>query len=121
MKKLLITLMLISPTSFADWGDVYYCEETSSSTTLANGMQGVTVPEKFKFSLDKTKKAMVFKSNGFWNDIVIALRPDNLLPSEENWLFGTGQSMGAFRKGKFVYAHLTFHGINTRTADCDKF
>ena len=28
MKKLIIALMLISPVSFADWGDVYYCEMT---------------------------------------------------------------------------------------------
>ena len=37
MKKLLITLMLISPFSFADWDDVYYCQMTTHSDVTLEG------------------------------------------------------------------------------------
>ena len=56
MKKLLITLMLISPTSFADWGDVYYCQMTAFFEVTGKGEQHLRPLEKFKFTLDNTEK-----------------------------------------------------------------
>ena len=60
MKNLLITLFLITPVCFADWGDVYYCEMTSYSDTSAEGNITNYKLEKFKFKLDREKQAMVF-------------------------------------------------------------
>ena len=74
MKKLLITLLLISPFSFADWGDVYYCQETSF---VATGVSGEVIEGelgKFKFKLDQTKNAMMFGSSGYLADKVLELR-----------------------------------------------
>jgi len=37
IKSLLLALLLISPASFADWGDVYYCQMTSFHYTPLDG------------------------------------------------------------------------------------
>ena len=37
MKNLLLALLLISPASFADWGDVYYCQMTTHSEVTFEG------------------------------------------------------------------------------------
>jgi hypothetical protein len=73
MKKLLIILLLISPFSFADWGDVYYCEMTTNSLTILEGERTDYQLEKFQFKLDKTKNAMVFGKGGYMNGVVAEL------------------------------------------------
>jgi len=47
MKKLLITLMLISPFSFAEWGDVYYCQMTNWIITTLEGKRTDYTLDKF--------------------------------------------------------------------------
>ena len=53
MKKLLITLLLISPFSFADWGDIYYCQSITNSIVLDDGEILTHKSERFKFKMDK--------------------------------------------------------------------
>ena len=121
MKKLLITLMLISPTSFADWGDVYYCQMTNFSQTTLEGKRTDYILEKFQFKLDKTKNAMVFGKGGYFNDQEMELREGMNWPSMEAWFTATKFSMSHFGKGKFLYSMLTNTGVNSISADCDKF
>mgnify|MGYP000170880605 CR=1 FL=1 len=63
MKKLLIILLLISPFSFADWGDVYYCQMTSYLAVSPDGRVEElleVVTKRFQFKLDETEQAVVF-------------------------------------------------------------
>jgi hypothetical protein len=59
MKKLLITLLLISPFSFADWGDVYYCQMTNFVNINEEGKTGSYPLERFKFTLDDIEMGAV--------------------------------------------------------------
>ena len=121
MKKLLITLLLISPFSFADWGDVYYCQETTHSTTSLEGKRTDYRLEKFQFKLDKNKNAMVFGKSGFLGELVEKLQRSDSYPSQEYWWTETEYTKSFFFKGKFVLANLGNHGITSISADCDKF
>ena len=94
MKKLLITLMLISPFSFADWGDVYYCQMTTHSGLTVEGKRKDYILDKFQFKLDKTKKAMVFGSSSYFTDILAGL-------TKEYWSAVALNSSYTFREGEF--------------------
>jgi hypothetical protein len=119
MKKLLITLMLISPFSFAGWGDVYYCQMTTLSNTTLEGERTDYKLEKFTFKLDKTKKAMVFGQNGYFEGKEMELRG---LPSKEIWYASDEFSLLSFSKGKSLYVFTTvLTGSNSISADCEKF
>ena len=121
MKKLLITLMLISPFSFADWGDVYYCQMTTNSETSLEGKRTDYRLEKFQFKLDKTKNAMVFGKGNVFKTIVLELREGKNLPSKEEW-YADGEFSGLyFGDGKFLFSNTTIVGIVSISADCDKF
>ena len=119
MNKLLITLLLISPFSFADWGDVYYCQMTTSSHTTLEGKRKDYRLGKFQFKLDKTKNAMVFgNDSGFRNDpLEVGL---NYLPNEI-WNADNRYSKVYFENGKFLYVRNSFAGSYSISADCDKF
>ena len=121
MKKLLITLLLISPFSFADWDDVYYCQETAHSTTSLEGKRTDYLLEKFKFKLDKAQNAMVFGRSGTFGGLVEKLERSSSYPSQEYWWTQTAFTKIHFTKGKFVLANMGEHGIDSRTADCEKF
>jgi len=125
MKKLLITLLLISPFSFADWGDVYYCESTSGSHTTLDGLlRNYTYSVKFQFKLDETKQAMVFgsSSSDYFRGEVFELKPLMHIPSKEYWYAGSRFSTSFFKEGKFLYARVGVSGgISTISADCEKF
>ena len=122
MKKLLlITLLLISPFSFADWDDVYYCQETHSlGITLEGKKQNYTL-EKFQFKLDKTKNAMVFGKQGYFKNILLELREELNWPVLESWYAKNEFSMAFFDKGKFLYSMTTNTGVTSVSANCDKF
>ena len=135
MKKLLITLLLISPLSFADWGDVYYCQMTTLSETSFEGKRTDYVLQKFQFKLDKTghtfENAVVFGKNGYFKDIAMEIEGMTraLGPALEKW-HATGinnvyrpfyHSEIYFEKGKFLYVKTGSAGSYTITADCDKF
>ena len=139
MKKLLITLLLISPFSFADWGDVYYCQETSHSTIGRSGDQSQLSLGKFTFKLDKAKNAMVFGKDGYFGrqehqliEVCAAYKKEFCgvqFPPEENWFaknefaikMGVGYEVSAFDKGYFVSSFVAPEGIESITADCEKF
>ena len=121
MKKLLITLLLISPFSFADWGDVYYCQMTNFSAVSLEGKAKNYTLDKFQFKLDKTKKAMVFGSSGFFRTTEAKLTPDSYWPTVEVWYAYGKYDMYYFDKGKFLYVITGSSGSSSVSADCDKF
>ena len=123
MKRLLITLLLISPFSFADWGDVYYCQMTNFVGITLDGETTNDPLEKFQFKLDKSRNAMVFEDMGsFALGEMMNLVADRSLPANEQWFVSDESGLGFFRKGKFLYASVIgAYGTITVSADCDKF
>jgi len=121
MKKLLITLMLVSPFSFADWGDVYYCQMTTFSRTTIEGKRTDYTLEKFQFKLDKTKNAMVFGKDSALGGLKMELRQGDSRPVEERWFADDSYSLLFFSNGKFLYSsNLSFYSSSV-SANCDKF
>ncbi len=119
MKKLLITLLLISPFSFADWGDVYYCQMTSFVGIDAEGTVTQYKLEKFTFKLDETTNAMVFGKSGMFKDFVMQV--EGFYPPAEEWRASGIVSKGRFEEGKFLYVDAMSDGATMLSADCDKF
>ena len=121
MKRIVLALMLISPLSFADWGDVYYCQMTTFSKTSFEGERADYTPQKFQFKLDKTKNAMVFGKSGYFEDSVMELREGGNWPSQESWFADREYDMSYFDEGKFLYSYIGSQGITSISANCDKF
>lgn len=120
MKKLLITLLLASPFSFADWGDVYYCQMTTHSGTSLEGKRTDYMLEKFTFKLDKTQRAMVFsKNSNMFKNLTLQVGTDYL--PNEIWYADDRFSKVYFEKGKFLFVRNSFDGSGSISADCDKF
>ena len=120
MKRLLITLILVSPLSFADWGDVYYCQETSFAMTSPNGKLREGELEKFQFKLDKTKNAMVFGSSGTLKEEVIQLRKGSKKGGEW-WFAENNMDRVSFSDGEFLYTLTSPSTAFMMSAECDKF
>ena len=121
IKNLLLALLLISPTSFADWGDVYYCQMTTFSSTTIKGKRTDNTLEKFQFKLDKTKNSMVFGSSGYFKDSETKLIPKMHWPNIESWHGGGAYHQTYFDRGKCLYSQVGSIGITTVSANCDKF
>ena len=123
MKRLLlhITLLLINPFSFADWDDVYYCQMTNALEITLEGEQIKHKLEKLTFKLDKTKKAMVFGKQGFFQNIEMELRQNDSWPSIESWYADGYQAYGYFDKGKFLYVMTGAAGTSAISANCERF
>ena len=121
MKNLLLALLLISPTSFADWGDVYYCQMTNYGAITLDGEKKLYTLEKFQFKLDQTKKSMVFGSGGFYNNSVSKLEEGSSWPNQEYWYAKTKYSLTVFEKGKFLDSQVGVSGLVFVSANCDKF
>ena len=121
MKKLLITLMLVSPFSFADWGDVYYCQMTENLEVSLEGKRTEYILKKIQFKLDKTKNAMVFGKSGIFKDVVMELREGSNWPAQETWHADGLFIMAYFDEGKFLYSFTGSQGLTAISADCDKF
>ena len=121
MKKLLIILLLISPFSFADWGDVYYCQMTTHSLTILEGERTDYQLEKFQFKLDETKKAMVFGKDGYFTKSVMVLKQGHSFPKREKWYAKDMYAMLYFDNGKFLHVSTGSSGSKSISADCDKF
>jgi|TARA_R110000787_G_scaffold239349_3_gene345455 hypothetical protein len=119
IKKLLITLILISPFSFADWGDVYYCQMTSFQEITDDGIITNYKLEKFQFKMDEVKQAMVTGGKGFLQNsewrIVWGY------PGREVWSTNSESEVAYFKDGKFLYVRSGFVDLNAITADCEKF
>ena len=120
MKRLLITLMLISPFSFADWGDVYYCQETHSLEITLEGKSKNYKLEKFQFKLDKTKNAMVYGKGGYFTKSVMVLKQGHSFPKREKWYANDVYAMLYFDTGKFLHVSTGSSGSKSISADCDK-
>jgi len=120
MKKLLITLLLISPFSFADWGDVYYCQMTSYVVTDVDGTVTQYKQEKFKFKIDEAKKSIVFGKAGYFNNSEQPLVLSSS-PSIKEWRASDFYSTLKFEQGKFLYVSAILFMTTSITADCEKF
>ena len=118
MKRLLITLLLVSPLSFADWGDVYYCQMTSLVDTFIDGTVTQYKLQKFQFKLDEEKKSMVFGQSGYFTNSVKPLK--NAFPNQEFWWAGDRFSTLKYQEGKFLYAAIG-NDVTSISANCDKF
>jgi hypothetical protein len=122
MKKLLIILMLISPFSFADWDDVYYCQMTSFVGVTPEGKEADYILEKFQFKLDKAKEAVVFGGSGYFTGTVMELDMGRTWPSQERWYANDNFAILYFGEGKFQYASVVGSiGNKSTSANCDKF
>jgi len=121
MKKLLITLLLISPFSFADWGDVYYCQMTSFIGVTAEGNQDKYQLENFKIHLDKERRAMVTRSSNYLlNNYVIPVTREGR--GVDYPLIARDDGVNAsLLQGKLFLTHLYSNTAKIITADCDKF
>jgi hypothetical protein len=121
MKKLLITLLLISPFSFADWDDVYYCQMTSFSGVTLEGEAVDYKLQKFTFKLDEIKNAMVFGKGGYLSNYEIGMEKGFAFPSTETWWSISPTATLYFKEGKFLSASVGDKDAITISADCDKF
>lgn len=121
LKKLMLALLLISPLSFADWDDVYYCQMTSRTHTETSGKTSNYPLEKFTFKLDKTLNAMVYGGNGFLGNTVDYVHIYDSSPSVETWKAGQRYSMTRFYQGTFQTTLNSPLGITAISADCEKF
>ena len=125
IKKLIagsmFSMLLVSEMAAADWGDVYYCQMTNFSLITVEGEKENYKLAKFQFKLDKTKNAMVFGSTGYLSDQVIELVGTWNLPSQERWDANDAYSVINFNDGSFLFASVSFLGISSILADCEKF
>ena len=121
MKKLLITLLLISPFSFADWGDVYYCQMTTRSEVTLEGKATDYTLDKFTFKLDETKYAMVFGNDAVFRNIEMELEEGGSFPSNEQWRADNSIAKLYFKDGKFLFGSLMHELASYISADCEKF
>lgn len=121
MKKLFLTLLLISPFSFADWGDVYYCQMTSFSEVTLSGEKRDFKLEKFTFKLDKQQNGMVFGSNDFFSSKVYTLTKSEYPFSPEYWSASNEYGVSYLQNGKLLHVRHGSPGIISISADCDKF
>jgi len=121
-----LLVILISPMIYADWGDVYYCQMTTFSTTTLEGKRTDHKLEKFQFKLDKSKKAMVFVKSayfksGYFSNAVMELREEMNWPSQEAWNAKDKFGLSYFEEGKCLYSMTGYQYITSITGDCDKF
>jgi len=121
MKKLLITLMLVSPFSFADWGDVYYCKMTTHSETTLEGERIDYKLEKFTFKLDQTKNAMVFGKDGYFSEVEVGLKKGSVFPALERWKAENLYLRFSFSKGKVLSSAHYVTRLMSMSANCEKF
>ena len=132
MKKLLPALLLLSPFSFADWGDNYDCKITHH----AMGGTGATVKKyqnmvgsSFQFQLvsKADEKILTFDDKAFWvlhRELSVT---NDKFSSASQWL-GTAKgtktrAIVAFEGGSFAYSWISLGNINSLIvlAQCDKF
>lgn len=119
-----LLVILISPMTYADWGDVYYCQMTTHFATSLDGRITAHELEKFQFKLDETKQAMVFRSSGYFVSTAMELEENwRGMTIMEVWRANDGDSMSYFDEGKFLYVSTgtVSAGSNSLSADCEKF
>ena len=130
MKKLLITLLLISPFSFADLGDVYYCETIANQLILSDGKSHPVESVRFKFTLNEVSEYMVFGSLPLlWRNQKYPLA--SLGQSPDGMVFKTLPRHGSNMQSTFNFIKGQLFGVGFSAynspavyvfvADCDKF
>ena len=117
----MFSMLLGSEMAAADWGDVYYCQQTNSLGITLGGEMTRYKPEKFQFKLDQTKNAMVYGSTGYFKDSMDELVIGASFPSQEMWFANGKYSMTYFEEGKFLYTFNSSTGVSVKSADCEKF
>jgi len=117
----MFSMLLGSEMAAADWGDVYYCQQTNSLGITLGGEMTRYKPEKFQFKLDQTKNAMVYGSTGYFEDTVQELTKGLNWPDIERWYSSDQYSVTHFSEGKFLYTFNSSEGMVVFSADCDKF
>jgi len=124
IKKLLVALLLISPFSFADWGDTYFCNTTLIWGVNSNGEQPVTNTKQktFKFNLNEAKASLIFDEKApfsdFSLDITFSIFAND---GQESFDLKGSSSVAAYHNGVSTYSHASTRGARVVTADCDKF
>jgi hypothetical protein len=113
--------MIVTPLSFADWGDVYYCQMTNHQKITLSGEKKNHKLENFLFKLDENKAAMVFGKRGYFATVVVKLRPNSQLPQREWWYADSDFGHYYFEDGKFLFSLVGSTGMSSVSADCDKF
>ena len=135
MKKLLITLMLVSPFSFADWGDVYVCQMTTHTQISFEGKRTDYQLEVFGFMADKAKGAIVFDGpDGYFtdktHDLVTFQGPDTdikTLEGEpvESWITFSDLSTSLFTaigdKSQIAHTALQAEAMVNINAYCNRY
>ena len=128
MKELLLALLLISPASFADWGDVYYCQMITHELINDDGNTYEVELERFKFSMNKQSQSMVFGAEPLiWEKQVFPVA--SFKQSADGMLFETKPIIDSFsikstfnyNKGKLFGTAWLGDGLIAIVADCDKF
>ncbi|MGY9053084.1 MAG: hypothetical protein ACKVH9_05870 [Rhodobacterales bacterium] len=121
MKRVLLALILISPMSYADWGDTYFCTATHHSRVDLDGKRTTFKLQDFTFHLSKEKNAMVFdNSENFFKYTVIGLSKLGSFPNLESWSAEDVDSKVVFMEGKFAHGFVTGRGVTVNTATCQR-
>ena len=124
LKNILLTLLLISPFSFADWGDIYFCNTTLIWGVNSNGEQPVTdrKPKAFKFNLNQAKQLLVFSEKAPFGDEALQVTFTIFArDGQESFDLKGNLSTAAYHNGIFTYSYASTRGARVLTADCDKF
>jgi len=119
MKQVLLALILISPITYADWGDTYFCVMTHHSIVTNEGKQTNYILENFKFQMNAKQRVFIFGESGYFKGTIM---PISVFVSElEIYQSKDESSHFQLEKGKVIYT--VFSGVYSRvlTADCDKF
>ena len=122
MKNLLLALLLISPVSFADWGDVYYCQMTTIYNVDREGEQARGYKTgRFKFKISKTENSVVFGAGGYFDNQKMVL--ESATQDLSSWSAsqqGESDKM-FFANDRVIYTFVSNYFTTVLTADCDKF
>ena len=118
--RLLLALLLISPASFADWGDTYFCTMTHYSYVTNEGKQTHWPLENFKFHMDSDKKALVFGDSGRYF-AELELPVELFYPEQVSFDAKNDSSHFKLRGSKAIYTAMYGPQATIIAADCDKF
>ncbi len=122
IKNLLLALLLISPVSFADWGDVYYCQMTTIYNVDREGERATGYKlGKFKFKISKTENSVVFGAGGYFDNQKMVL--ESATQDLSSW---SASQQGESDKMFFANDHVIYNFVSkyfttVLTANCDKF
>ena len=122
MNRLLLALLLTSPASFADWGDVYYCQMTTIYNVDREGERATGYKlGRFKFKISKTENSVVFGAGGYFDNQKMVL--ESATQDLSSWSAsqqGESDKM-FFANDRVIYNFVSKYFTTVLTANCDKF